>query len=113
MDVVDISTPVPADKRDAVVALGTFDGMHLEDQRVIDKACELGRAHGKVSAALLFEPHPRRLLQPDQPPFSLMNTDQRRRALQARGLKRIYLGLFSSHLVGLSAPDFVQHMMRD
>ncbi len=113
MEVVDLTRPVASDKRDAVVALGTFDGMHLEDQRVIDKACAIGRATGKVCSALLFEPHPRRLLQPQQPAFSLMNTDQRRRSLQARGLERIYLGLFSPELVALSAPSFVQHMVRD
>ncbi len=113
MDVVDLAAPISNGKRNAVVALGTFDGMHLEDQRVIETACEIGRATGEVCSALLFEPHPRRLLQPQQPAFSLMNTDQRRRSLQALGLERIYLGLFSPDLVALSAPGFVQHMMRD
>ncbi len=113
MDVVDLAVPLAPDKRNAVVALGTFDGMHLEDQRVVDKACEIGRMTGHVCSSLLFEPHPRRLLHPEQPPFSLMNTDQRRRSLQARGLQRIYLGLFSPGLVALSAPAFVQHLVRD
>jgi riboflavin kinase/FMN adenylyltransferase len=113
MEIVDLATPIAPAKRNAVVALGTFDGMHLEDQRVIAKATEVGRAVGKVSSALLFEPHPRRLLHPEQPPFSLMNTDQRRRSMDAHGLERIYLGLFSPDLVALSATGFVQHMMRD
>jgi riboflavin kinase/FMN adenylyltransferase len=113
MEIVDLAASIAPDKRNAVVALGTFDGMHLEDQRVIAKACEIGRATGSVSSALLFEPHPRRLLHPEQPPFSLMNTDQRRRSMERLGLERIYLGLFSPHLVALSATGFVEHMMRD
>ena len=112
MELIDVSHPISSDKQGAVVALGTFDGMHREDQRVVARASDIATATGAVAAVLLFEPHPRRLLHPQQPPFNLMTTDQRRRLLADSGIRRVYTGLFSPALAALPALDFVQQMMR-
>ncbi len=71
---------VPADLQGAVVAVGNFDGVHLGHRAVIGEAAMLAKALGAPLAVLTFEPHPRVLFRPDQPPFRL--TPFRAKAIQ-------------------------------
>src|SRR3984893_17706237 len=60
---------LPADARGATIALGNFDGVHLGHAAVI-RAAHAARADVPL-AVLTFEPHPRELFRPDDPPFRL------------------------------------------
>jgi riboflavin kinase / FMN adenylyltransferase len=52
--------------RKVCLAIGTFDGVHLGHQRVIGQARDDARASGGTSVVLTFDPHPMRVLQPQQ-----------------------------------------------
>src|SRR5690606_13288651 len=62
---------IPAADRGAVVAIGSFDGVHRGHQAVIGKARRLAQEFEAPAGVVTFEPHPRRVLQPDLPPFLL------------------------------------------
>ena len=51
-----------------IVALGTFDGVHLGHARLIEEAVSLARAYGLPAAALTFDRHPLALIRPDAVP---------------------------------------------
>ena len=53
-----------------VVALGTFDGVHLGHARLIEEAVSLARAYGLPAAALTFDRHPLALIRPDAVPLT-------------------------------------------
>ncbi|CAN5353379.1 bifunctional riboflavin kinase/FAD synthetase [soil metagenome] len=95
-----------------VLALGSFDGLHLEDRRVIAAAKEVATQVGQPLSTLLFEPHPRRLLHPDQPPFNLMTYEQRERELRRLGVQRAYVGMFSNALAQLPPSEFIARVFR-
>src|SRR5262245_31755590 len=61
----------PGDLRNAVVAIGNFDGVHRGHRAVIETAVARARKTGKPAAALTFEPHPRSFFQPNAPSFRL------------------------------------------
>src|SRR5450432_1001753 len=49
-----------------VATIGNFDGVHLGHQGVIAEVIERARFLGGESLAITFDPHPARVLRPDQ-----------------------------------------------
>lgn len=99
--------------RGATVAIGNFDGVHRGHKAVIAAALARGRALGKPSAALTFEPHPRAFFNPDEPLFRLTPEAAKLRLLAATGLDGAIVLTFNAELAKLSAEDFVQRVLVD
>lgn len=99
--------------RGATVAIGNFDGVHRGHKAVIAAALARGRALGKPSAALTFEPHPRAFFNPDEPLFRLTPEAAKLRLLAANGLDGAIVLTFNADLAKLSAEDFVQRVLVD
>ncbi len=97
----------------ATVAIGNFDGVHRGHKAVIAAALARGRALGKPSAALTFEPHPRAFFNPDEPLFRLTPESAKLRLLAATGLDGAIVLTFDAELAKLSAEDFVQRVLVD
>ncbi len=57
---------VPKGKR--VVAIGTFDGVHIGHQRIIGDAVAAAREKGARSMVMTFNPHPLSIIAPDKCP---------------------------------------------
>ena len=51
--------------KNAVVTVGTFDGVHLGHRKLISEVCRKAKAIGGESVVVTFDPHPRKVLQPD------------------------------------------------
>lgn len=49
----------------AAVTSGTFDGVHLGHQHILQRLKEVGQAHQAETVLLTFWPHPRYVLQPE------------------------------------------------
>src|SRR3954463_1668374 len=103
------TTPIDAIPRGAVVAMGNFDGVHLGHRAVIAAALEIGRAHGRPSLALTFEPHPRRYFSPNTPQFRLTDETAKLRLLAGTGLAGAVVMTFDKRRAGTSAQDFIHH----
>jgi riboflavin kinase/FMN adenylyltransferase len=101
---------LPAAARGATVALGNFDGVHRGHLHV------LRAAHGAEPqlplAVLTFEPHPRELFRPDDPPFRLTLQAARARALAAAGVGILYQLRFDEAFSALSAEAFVVEVLQ-
>ena len=48
----------------AVVTIGTFDGVHVGHQKIINRLLEITRQIAGESVILTFFPHPRMILHP-------------------------------------------------
>lgn len=104
---IDDSAPTPAPLRNAILALGNFDGFHLGHQAVAGRAIEWARAEGRPAIIATFDPHPMRLFQPDAPPFRLTTLDQRKRLFAAAEADAMLVFRFTADLARKSAEDFV------
>ncbi len=105
-------TLAPAD-RGASVALGNFDGVHRGHQQVIAGAAGAAKATGAPLAVITFDPHPRRLFQPDEPAFRLMTVEQQARALDDMGVDRLYVLNFDFEMANFSDRGFVEHVLHE
>jgi riboflavin kinase/FMN adenylyltransferase len=104
---------LPAEDRGASVALGNFDGVHLGHREVIAGAVAAGQRLGVPVGVISFDPHPRRLFQPDEPAFRLMTTDQQARALEAMGVDRFYVLPFDFEMANFTDRDFARVVLHE
>ena len=97
----------------AAVALGNFDGVHLGHRQVIADAARAARQAGLKLGVITFDPHPRRLFQPDVRHFRLMTNAQQARALEALGVDILYRLPFGAALASLTDEEFAQQVLCD
>lgn len=72
--------------RESVLALGTFDGLHLGHQQVVGRAVAEARERAAQSVAVTFEPHPLEILRPSPEPVLLTTLDERLALLSGLGV---------------------------
>jgi riboflavin kinase/FMN adenylyltransferase len=97
----------------ASAAIGSFDGVHIGHQHVIESAIAAARAKGVPSAVICFDPHPQSFFHKDAKPFRLMQLSQQLRAFEALGVDYAFVLSFDANLSSLTAEDFARLILRD
>ena len=100
---------LPEDARGATIALGNFDGVHLGHAHLL-RAAHAARPDAKL-AVLTFEPHPRELFRPDDPPFRLTLSPERAEALAANHVSLLYELPFDAEFSRMTAEQFVAEVL--
>ncbi len=72
-------------QRGSVVSIGNFDGLHLGHQKILRAVVERAPAYGALAAAVTFDPHPLKLLRPEQAPPLLQTLEQKDIRIQRAG----------------------------
>src|SRR3954470_24704288 len=102
---------VPAPLKGAMVAIGSFDGVHRGHQAVLERMKAQAKARGVPAVMLTFEPHPRDVFAPAPFMFRLTPPDTKARLCTALGLDGIVLMPFSRDLSMVQAEDFVSRFL--
>ncbi len=102
---------IPAQARGAVAALGNFDGVHLGHAHLL-RTLHQARPD-EALAVVTFEPHPRELFRPQDPPFRLTLAEERFAALAALGVRHVFQIRFDEAFSQMSAEQFVQGVLHD
>jgi riboflavin kinase/FMN adenylyltransferase len=113
MQIYDKIEQLPDDAKGAVIAIGNFDGVHRGHQALLARAAEIAKDQDKKLGVLTFEPHPRRLFQPDQPPARLTPTEVKAWRLKQQGVDFLFPLEFNWDFASQSAEDFIQHILVD
>lgn len=95
----------------AVVSVGNFDGVHRGHQSVIAKVAERARALGARAVLLCFDPHPLRVLKPDESPPLITPIDYKLRLLEQTGIDAVAMIPFSHELSTMSAFKFADTIL--
>ena len=98
---------LPAAARGAVVVIGNFDGVHRGHQLLLADARRQADALHAPLAVLTFEPHPRSVFLPDQPPFRLTSLRAKAHALQEAGVDDLFVLHFDRAFSLKTAEAFV------
>lgn len=96
-----------------IVTLGTFDGVHIGHQKIIEKLIQNAKEYNCESLILTFFPHPRMVLQ-EGSDIKLLNTiDERSVLLDKLGLDNLIIHPFDLEFSRLSAEEFVKKILVD
>jgi len=94
-----------------VVTIGTFDGVHIGHQKILEQVVASAKKLHQKSVLLTFFPHPRMVLQKDAS-IELINTiDEKAKLLAKTGLDCLVIQPFSLEFSRLSALDFVRSIL--
>jgi riboflavin kinase/FMN adenylyltransferase len=90
-----------AEKRPRHVAIGTFDGVHLGHQAVIDHA----------DTVLTFDPHPLAVLRPELAPKLIAPFSVRRDVLDGIGVEELVVIPFDEEFSHLGPEEFIDRVL--
>ena len=94
-----------------VVTIGTFDGVHIGHQKIIEQVVNSAKEQQLKSVLLTFFPHPRMVLQKEAS-IELINTiDEKAELLAKTGLDYLVIQPFSIDFSRLTALDFVRDVL--
>lgn len=95
-----------------VLTIGTFDGVHLGHQKIINQVNEIARKIGGESVLFTFYPHPRMVLFPESHGVKLIETQEEKLAkLKRIGLQNIIVYPFTPEFSRISAIEFVRDFL--
>jgi riboflavin kinase/FMN adenylyltransferase len=92
---------------DAVLAIGSFDGVHLGHQQVLDRLKAAAQELGARSVVLTLEPHPRCVLEPARCPKSLTTLEEKLGLLHVLGIDDGIVLKFTPQVAQLTAEEFM------
>jgi riboflavin kinase / FMN adenylyltransferase len=95
---------------DVFLAIGVFDGVHLGHQRVISQARDDAKAAGGQAVVLTFDPHPMRVLRPEQAPLLLTSTEHKLALFRQLGVDACLLLTFDKAFSEIPAATFIERI---
>lgn len=95
----------------AVLTIGTFDGVHIGHQKIIQRLNEIKKGHQQRSVILTFYPHPRRVLDHSNDIKMLTTLEEKIQLLENFGLDDLIVEPFTKEFSRLSALDFVRNIL--
>ncbi len=98
-------------KTKTTVTVGTFDGVHLGHQKIIAKLVEAAKENGSAPTLLTFDPHPRKVVQPNTSVDLIQTLEERAETLTHLGLQHMVVHPFTKAFSQLSAAEYVKEFL--
>ncbi len=98
--------------KNAVVTIGTFDGVHVGHRKIISRVKELAANTGGETVLLTFFPHPRMILHPEDENIKLINTmPEKAGLLEEMGVAHLIITPFSRDFSNQSAEEYIRDVL--
>jgi riboflavin kinase/FMN adenylyltransferase len=92
----------------AHITIGTFDGVHIGHQKIIRQLNETAKHNHGESVLFTFHPHPRMVLQPNEPLKLIQTKEEKLDKLARLGLQNVILYPFSKEFSLTPAEEFIK-----
>jgi riboflavin kinase/FMN adenylyltransferase len=100
--------------KNAVVTIGTFDGVHIGHRKIISGIKELAESTGGETVLLTFFPHPRMILHPEDESIKLINTiNEKAELLEQLGVDHLIITPFSRDFSNQTAEGYIRDVLVD
>ena len=102
---------LPERFRGGVVSIGNFDGVHWGHARIAGRLLDMARRQDICSVVLTFDPHPARLLRPQQAPTPLSWTERKAQLLYGLEIDAVVAYPTDPALLALTADEFFDRII--
>lgn len=97
-----------------VVTIGTFDGVHLGHQKVIDRLKRIAKDRNGETVIFTFYPHPRLVTSPNETNLRLLTTLKEKTELFEKfGIDHLVIYPFNKEFSDLTYKEFVKNILVD
>lgn len=98
--------------RNAVITIGTFDGVHAGHRKIIDHLKEEARKIDGETVIITFHPHPRKVVSSSILGIRLINTlDEKIELLRKAGVDHLCIVPFTAAFANQPAEDYIQNFL--
>lgn len=98
--------------RNAVLTIGSFDGVHRGHQKIIERVRALAREADGESIVVTFHPHPRQVVYPKDDSLRLLSTvDEKVALLQRYGVDHVVIVPFTVAFSQQSADEYIEKFL--
>ncbi|MEI8137381.1 MAG: riboflavin biosynthesis protein RibF, partial [Bacteroidota bacterium] len=95
-----------------IVTIGTFDGVHLGHQKILTRLKELKEKLGLKTVVLTFEPHPRKILFPEQKDLKLITLiDEKLELLERYGVDFAAVYPFNKAFSQIEVKQYIENIL--
>ena len=97
----------------AVITIGTFDGVHEGHKKIITALLSKAEEVGGESLIITFDPHPRKIVNPHEP-LQLINTlDEKIELLSKAGIDHLVVVPFTHEFAEQTAEQYIKNFLID
>jgi riboflavin kinase / FMN adenylyltransferase len=93
------------------LAIGVFDGVHLGHQAVISTSSRHARGAGGTPVVVTFDPHPAKVLRPDDAPHLLTATQHKISLIRDLGVAHLLVLHFDRPFAATAPEEFVRQLV--
>ncbi|PYC81946.1 bifunctional riboflavin kinase/FAD synthetase [Streptomyces tateyamensis] len=104
---------IPGDWGRSVVTIGSFDGVHLGHQLIVNRAVARAGELGAKAVVVTFDPHPSEVVRPGSHPALLAPHPRRAELLAELGVDAVLVLPFTAEFSKESPETFVQQVLVD
>lgn len=98
----------------AILTIGSYDGVHHGHRTILKRLVEVARANGGESVLLTFDPHPRKVVFPNDKSLKLLNTlEEKISLLESTGIDHLILAPFTVEFSQINPYDYVDKILID
>jgi len=98
--------------KNAVVTSGTFDGVHLGHQKILNRIREIARSIQGETVLITFWPHPRLVLHPEEHKLRLLSTfEEKTKLLRQLGIDHLITIPFTQEFSQLTSEEFIRKVL--
>lgn len=98
--------------KNAVITIGTFDGVHLGHRQIIDNLKEEAAKANGESVIITFHPHPRKVVSSVITGVRLINTlPERIELLEKTGIDHLVIVPFTDYFASQTAEEYIQDFL--
>ena len=98
---------------DHAVTIGTYDGVHIGHQAVIEQTRRIAEERGLKVAVVTFHPHPASIVRPESAPLLLTDIDQKLELLERYGVETTLVVPFDEARAQETSEEFVRDVLVD
>jgi riboflavin kinase/FMN adenylyltransferase len=95
----------------SAVTIGSFDGVHVGHQQILQRLTNYAKDHGLQSVVVTFEPQPREFLSPNSAPARLSSLTDKVLRMTSLGVDQLVVLPFNQSLRSFSADAFVRQIL--